>query len=706
MLATKQEKQRAGESADYTELCYATESQRPINEAREHDQSEAGSSLAAVIVSWSTATKECGRTVETLSNNTLIVAVRGWTNTGDLLLFGRPGGEFPTDTLAALQSALPTAIVWAPELNLTMFSMEGAEEVAQKLYDQIDAKVAGLPAVDSIVLLGYSAGSLLVRRVFCKAHGADLDGKVRREPVHWARFIHRIVILGGITRGWEYSSASPAEVRFFSPLLFGLARFVGWWKSLSLTAGRRLPFIWQIQRGAPFVISTRIQYIEVMRNLRRQQDEAPRHPLRAYGLPSTIFLLGARDEYISPADCTELGPREEFAYAELRDSNHIEAVQLGGRDRNTRLRRIRVLWALRKDFAKLKKRSWVLPPGDIDDYSDPMDLTGLTPRDNADRDSVEHAVLVVHGIRDNGFWTKRVAREIKTHARRQTMVVRAPSPSYGFFSMWDFVRPSGRKNATYWFMERYADVRSYFPNACVSFVGHSNGTYIAAHAMTLCPAIQFERIVFAGSVVRRDYPWKLRTEQVKGVLNYVGMADSVVAFLPAVFEALRLRWLDVGGAGAFGFNDADPPPAVRKCVPEDTGKHIELTEVRYASGGHGGAISERFWPEIAEFVLSGQIPKRGILRGWRLRALFACAPIFTAAGLAFAIGIMALPILVAAAVAVITELELEQAGPDRSVAWLTPLILQHRLLWPLVAVGILIAAMFASRLLSRFLREW
>jgi hypothetical protein len=109
----------------------------------------------------------------------LIVAVRGWTNTGDFLLFGRPSGEFPADALEALRAGLPNAEVWAPQLDLTMFNMDDAEVLAKKLFDQIDAKVRSMPALDSIVLLGYSAGSLLVRRVFCMAHGADPDGMVR-----------------------------------------------------------------------------------------------------------------------------------------------------------------------------------------------------------------------------------------------------------------------------------------------------------------------------------------------------------------------------------------------------------------------------------------------------------------------------------------------------------------------------------------------
>jgi pimeloyl-ACP methyl ester carboxylesterase len=559
----------------------------------------------------------------------------------------------------------------------------------------IDAKLAAMPGVERVVLLGYSSGSLLARRVFCMAHGADPTGRITRPAVWWARRVDRLVVLAGITRGWAFSTASPDHVRFLSPVLLSIARIVGWWKSLSPASKPKLPFIWQLKRGSPFVVSTRIQYVNVMASMRREQLHSQsgkaQSPLRAGGLPSTVFLLGSRDEYISPADCTELGPQAEFAYVELGGSNHSEALQVSGTNPISAQRRERIVAALAQGFDALRSQPWVLPAGDIDDYLDPMDLSeGGLQAIYGDR--VDHAVMVVHGIRDNGFWTKRVAREIKTQARKSAIVVRAPSPSYGFFSMWDFVKPNGRRNATYWFMERYADVRSHFPNAKISFVGHSNGTYIAARAMELCPAVTFERLVFAGSVVRRDYKWSGRVGQVKEVLNYVGNADGVVAFLPAVFEFLGLRWLDVGGAGAFGFREAEPMPALRKFVPIDAAHPVELTEVRYVSGGHGAAISEAFWPEIASFVLHGHVPERAsVPRVVRVAALFRWAPVFTLVGLGIAGCLLALPLLVVAGVALTAR---------------DPVALANPLLWSIGSGAAIAFSMGVSWLWGRFLKAW
>jgi len=612
-----------------------------------------------------------------MESGTLVVVVRGWTSTGDLLLFGKAGGDVSNAALNALSLRLPGATVWAPTIDLTMFCVLTPEHAAQTLFSSLKKKVSGFNDLKRIVLVGYSSGSLLARRVFCLAHGMGEDGTFQFEAEEWAPKISRLVVLAGITRGWEYSSASPAHVRFTSPLLFGLARIVGWIKSLKGEPGGD-PFIWQIRRGSPFIVSTRIQYVRVIDALRRESLDSS-DELTANGVPSTVFLLGARDEYISPADCTELGPRDEFAYVELPGCKHSDVIRFDRKDANSRILLDRVVDAISLGFDNLLKKPWALPPSDIDDYLDPMDLSDNSQSIASRADLVDHAVMVVHGIRDNGFWTKRVAREIKTLARISGENVRSPSPSYGYFSMWDFIKPGGRRNATYWFMERYAEVCSRFPNADISFVGHSNGTYIAANALKLCSAIRFKQVVLAGSVVRRDYPWQARSGQVKGVLNYVGSADCVVAFLPAVFEWLGLRRLDVGGAGAFGFIEAGNGL--------NSPDEVSLNEVIFVKGGHGAAIGEPFWPEIAAFVVNGVVPNRPHeRRSATIRALFAMAPAVTLVVLTIALILLVLPIIIA--------------------AWLPSQFVSHFSIQTFEFMFYITISLLVSWIAARILREW
>lgn len=626
---------------------------------------------------------------------TLLIAVRGWTDSDDRLLGKQPGGEIKKDFVTALEQNLHATEVWAPDLEMGMFSMHSAEAIAQDLFEKIDEKIAKSPNIERIILLGYSAGSLLARRVFCMAHGASADGKVKPvNRVAWADKIDRIVMLAGITRGWEFSSASPAHVRFFAPLLLKLTSVIGWYKTKKTGAKSGIPFIWQLKRGSPFVISTRIQYINVFEELQKRQPDLPDAPLRAERLPSTVFVVGAKDEYISPSDCTELGPRIEFAFIELSGSNHIDALQIAGNNNENRERRVRLKSAIADSFASIYTKPWAVPANDIDDYLEPMDIVDIRAIAANQTPPVTHAVMIVHGIRDNGFWTKRVAREVKTLARSQGKSVRAPTPSYGYFSMWDFIKPGGREQAAYWFMERYADVKSHFPTAKISFIGHSNGTYIAARSLELCPAIEFDNVVFAGSVVKRGFRWSRFPGRVRRILNFVGSKDGVVAFLPAVFELLHLRWLDVGGAGAFGFLEAEPEArkghVAGKQIPSSGTPPIELSELRFIPGGHGAATEEEFWREIANFALGGNPPQRKpYTRKALIEFLFHCAPAITIVGMLLMLLLLTSPLTVAA----LTASWVIANAPPTSLA-IT------------VTVAAVTGSLFVSWLAGRFLKMW
>ena len=59
------------------------------------------------------------------------------------------------------------------------------------------------------------------------------------------------------------------------------------------------------------------------------------------------------------------------------------------------------------------------------------------------------------------------------------------------------------------FMDDYTEKMATFPNPAtkVSFIGHSNGTYILASALQNYVTLRIHRASFAGSVVPRSYPW-------------------------------------------------------------------------------------------------------------------------------------------------------------------------------------------------------
>lgn len=139
--------------------------------------------------------------------------------------------------------------------------------------------------------------------------------------------------------------------------------------------------------------------------------------------------------------------------------------------------------------------------------------------------------------------------------------------------------------------------KSLYPKAEFSYIGHSNGTYLVAKALQDCEAVKFDNIVFAGSVVVTNFEWsKLIPGQVTRVLNYVATDDRIVAVFPYIFERTRIQ--DLGGAGHRGFKD----PAERKEDPA-------VRNFRRVVGGHGAALAEDRWEEMAKFVLKGSWPK-------------------------------------------------------------------------------------------------
>jgi pimeloyl-ACP methyl ester carboxylesterase len=145
-------------------------------------------------------------------------------------------------------------------------------------------------------------------------------------------------------------------------------------------------------------------------------------------------------------------------------------------------------------------------------------------------------------------------------------------------------------------MDQYTEALAAYPNADgnIDFVGHSNGTYVLARALQDYHTLSVNRVVFAGSVVRRDYDWDgaLAREQVKRVRNYVASADWVVALFPHFFELPIVSSVfsanDIGGAGFDGFQR----------------KGDNVHEIHYVEGGHAAALDERNLPSIVDFLMN------------------------------------------------------------------------------------------------------
>jgi alpha-beta hydrolase superfamily lysophospholipase len=452
-----------------------------------------------------------------------------------------------------VSGAKPDADIFTPRLRLWMWSTEDPRALVRNVIEAIgdlDRRRDG--GYSSITLVGHSYGAMLARKVFLDAPGA------------WAGRVSRIVLLAGMNRGWNATSALGAwqqtAVRFGTIVGHLLP---GW------------PAIFALRRGAPFLTELRLQ------SLALPPDSGP----------LIVQLLGTQDDLVAPSDHVDLVTGANFLYLEVPLSGHYDVISMDDSDAG-RARQCVFRDALLLRQTELK--TMAIANADVDEVIQLStdDFDTQTPAPAAD---VSDVIFVMHGIRDYGFWTKKIARDVKVVGREDGRVFRSVTSTYGYFAMAPFVLPWKRWEKVEWLLDEYVTARALYPNAeRFSYVGHSNGTYLLAKALTECPKVRFDHVVFAGSVVRTDFDWSclLGRGQVHKVLNFVAAADWVVAGFPKGLQTMDLQ--DLGSAGHDGFSGG-PPDAI--------------SNIEYVAGHHAAALREDIWRPIAEFVVRGHAPQ-------------------------------------------------------------------------------------------------
>lgn len=485
---------------------------------------------------------------------------------------------------AAVRLVWPTAQFMVPTLPLSLLSMVRLDEVVSVVLREIDAAVAdaqqaGRP-IARIVLVGHSMGALLARKVYVAACGEIADAPFEAAlatsgpqtdngmlaPRDWALRVSRIVLLAGMNRGWRITH----HLGLTNALL---------WTAGSLMEQLVRPFgrsftIFSIRKGASFITNLRVQWLRLRQAHASGQSAA--------GGAITVQLLGSRDDMVAPEDNVDLVSGGDFHYLDVPYSGHSDVIEFDD-PKHGEGRRQAFLLALTSTPAELQAAAVV--PSD-ERFSQPDT-------------SVRRVLFVIHGIRDVGYWTQKIARRVKQRAGAEGTLWATETSSYGYFPMLPFLFPWTRRQKVEWLMDQYTEALARFPQARFSYIGHSNGTYLLARALQLYPCCRFEHVTFAGSVVSRRYDWRPALQsrrgappQVHAVLNFTATNDWVVAWFPKFFQVLRLQ--DLGSAGHDGFVQAGQAPRVhqRGCV----------------RGGHSAALDESLWDVIADFTLTGNPP--------------------------------------------------------------------------------------------------
>jgi hypothetical protein len=475
----------------------------------------------------------------------------------------------------AVAGEMPDADLLIPALPAGLFSMADPVKLAIDLCHEIDElwssrKLGRGECYRQIILVGHSLGALLARKIYVYACGENEDAPFEngapRKPKEWVRCVDRIILFAAMNRGWTISH----HMSFLQAIAWRIGAAIG---NLLMLIRRRTPLIFTIRKGGRFISQLRIHWLSTVRNA----------PTKGAGNVLTVQMLGSGDDLVAPEDNIDLLTGRDFVYLDVPHSNHSTVVDLADPTAGPERRRV-FLHALLGNRQELDE-SKVLP----------ADIEPQAPRPE-----VTDVVFVIHGIRDRGFWTHKIARRVKALGRKRGKIYATETSTYGYLAMFPFLLASTRRAKVEWLIDRYTENLALYPNADFSFIGHSNGTYLLAKALEECPACRFKNVVFAGSVVRTDYNWneKIRTGRVQAVLNYVASADWIVAFFPKALQLLGLQ--DLGSAGHDGFAIAAGAPAVR--------------QVQFVRGGHGAALQEENWDGIAQFIIDADdmeaVPRR------------------------------------------------------------------------------------------------
>ena len=380
-----------------------------------------------------------------------------------------------------------------------------------------------------IVLMGHSMGGLVVRRSYLQAVGAYGN------TWPWGERVTRIVLFATPNRGFGKDKL---------PLTWRLAlRFIATPLHLSVL---------QIRAGSAFISDLRIQWIRTMAE-REAQHTAP----------YVVQLLGDQDSLVSHEDSLDVEQMRSAAQKGVANANHATIADFQGADGEER-------------YTTVRKALFDRP-------------AATTPKEALSAaETVRPVVFLLHGIRaGTDDWVARAKTVL--NARAENPVVR--EPSYGYFSAWNFGFPFLRASNRRFMLDAYTQELALRPHASIHFIGHSNGTYILGQALTDVPAVHFDHVFLAGSVLPRNYDWRERAKrhQVTQLRNDQATHDVPVGVLCNLLRGMRSH--DVGTGGFDGFLES----------------FDEMHAVKYHPGGHAAALTDTNLRDATDFTLTGTL---------------------------------------------------------------------------------------------------
>jgi hypothetical protein len=156
---------------------------------------------------------------------------------------------------------------------------------------------------------------------------------------------------------------------------------------------------------------------------------------------------------------------------------------------------------------------------------------------------ISNVVILIHGIRTNAPWQNTLRIEL------ESIGIKVELTNYGYLDIFRFLLPISyfRRKAIEAVWTSIRDIRLLYPNARLSFLAHSFGTYVLASIIQGKFDLRADKVIFCGSVVRYDFPFQdFSGRFTQPIINEVGSRD----FWPAVAESVTWGY---GSAGTYGF---------------------------------------------------------------------------------------------------------------------------------------------------------
>jgi C-terminal of Roc, COR, domain len=165
------------------------------------------------------------------------------------------------------------------------------------------------------------------------------------------------------------------------------------------------------------------------------------------------------------------------------------------------------------------------------------------PREEPKREPASPVVILVHGIRTMALWQNA----IQSTLRSDGFVVQPTNYLYFDALRFLFPGPFFRRAAVDNVERQIRHTIAQNNGAHCSLIAHSFGTYVVSRILRERTDLEFDRIIFCGSVVPQSFRFEDYSKRFKAPLvNEVGTRD----FWPAIAESVTFGY---GSAGAYGF---------------------------------------------------------------------------------------------------------------------------------------------------------